>query len=448
MVVATVALVVACRLFDSRPPHIILISVDTLRWDYLGAYGYPEPEISPTINWLAKQGTLFEQAVTTAGTTIPSHGSMLTGLYPRQHGARSNKHGLNPEAVTLAAELSASGYQTGAFASVRFLAKIGKLNRGFQADNLAAFNAKKGWNPQSADETIGQVDDWLDALDRESPFFLFIHLWEPHSPFDLSGWAEGRLGNYDGFLRHGVSTEDLVQRVDEIKRSPEDIRAMRTIYAGEVNRLDKALEGLFVVLRDRELLADSVIIFTSDHGEGLGEGDFIGHGATYNEHVLRVPLIVADFRDIEPQRVSTRVGTIDIAATVADLAGLENRFDWHGDSLMDPASLDPAKSYFAEVEFREETLFGAKSRDSWYDPDAVGIWAGDLKLVEALGRKNLFETSIGNRLPRPVDPLNESIMYHYLVGQIETFREIEKIDSPGEISDSAREELQGLGYVQ
>lgn len=444
-----IAIALSCALLacsgGPARPHIVLISVDTLRWDYLGAYGYDEPEISPTVNWLAEHGTLFEQATASAGTTVPSHGTMLTGLYPRQHGARSNQHGFYPETDTVARALSEAGYATGAFMSVRFMAKIGELNRGFESGNLAVLDAHGSWNPQPGEKTLAQMSSWLDSLSGDRPIFLFLHLWEPHTPFEPTEWSESRMADYDGLLREGLTVELLREHGDEIKQSAEHLEALRALYAGEVNLVDGVLAKFFDGWRERGLLEDTVVIFTADHGEGLGEGERIGHGPTHNEYVLRVPLIIADFRAPRPQRVETRVGTIDIAPTVADLAGLDSRFDLLGQSLLEPEALDPEKPYFAEVALRTS---GEKAQESWYDPNALAVWVGDLKLVSRRDEQSLFATFRGNRPPRPVEPGEETIMLNYLAGLIDTFRETELDLTSGELSEDALEELRGLGYVQ
>lgn len=432
----------------SGPPHVVLISVDTLRWDYLGAYGYEEPNVSPTINWLAQNGTVFEQAVAPAGTTVPSHGTMLTGLYPRHHGARSNHHGLYPETDTIARALGDAQYQTGAFFSTRFMGKAGRLNRHFQSDNMAVLLDKNSPNIQHGDETISQASAWLDSLDPERPAFLFLHLWEVHMPLEPSDWSRARNSGYNGFLNSRLTVDQLLAQADEIRNSPGHLSAMRTLYAGEVNRVDAILDRFFEDWRERGLLENSVVIFTADHGERLGEAGLFGHGPTHDEHVIRVPLIVADFRNPQHRRIETRVGTIDIAPTLADYAGLANRFDRFGYSIRDPDALDPDRPYFAEVELRTSKIDSDKLNQPWYDPNAVAVWVGGLKLESKQGRLALLETHTDNELPESVDPDSEPIMLNYMSGLIDTFRETELDLTESSLSEEELEELRGLGYVQ
>lgn len=432
----------------SGPPHVVLISVDTLRWDYLGAYGYEEPNVSPTINWLAQNGTVFEQAVAPAGTTVPSHGTMLTGLYPRHHGGRSNHHGLYPEIDTIAGAFGDANYRTGAFVSAKFMGAVGELTRGFQSDNMAVLRAKEESVVQTGDKTIAQVSEWLDSLNSEQPVFLFLHLWEVHIPFEPSEWSRLRNADYDGFLSEGMVVNDLHQRSDDIRNSPEHLSALRALYAGEVNRVDAILGRFFEDWRARGLLDNTVVLFTADHGELLGEAGRFGHGATHHELVIRVPLIISDFRDPEHRRIQTRVGTIDIAPTLADLGGLESRFDAVGYSLLDEGALDPERPYFAEVELRTSQRDPDKANAPWYDPNAVTVWVDDLKLESKQGRLSLLETHVENQLPNPVDPESEGTMVNYMSGLIDTFRETELDLTTDGLSEKEREELRGLGYVQ
>lgn len=433
---------------ERPPPNIVLVSIDTLRFDYLGVYGYPDQEISPTIDWLAGNGTVFEQAMASAGTTVPSHGTMLTGLYPRHHGARSNHHALYPEVPTLAQALTAEHYQTGAFVSARFMGRAAKLTRGFEQNNIAELLAIEGLGVQAGEETLAQLFQWVDARNPEAPLFAFVHLWEVHTPFEASDWARSRSESKAPFLETGLTAQQWQKQHRQIRSSPELQAALGHLYAGQVKRVDGVLKAFFDGWRERGLLENTVVIFTADHGERLGENGRFGHGPTHDEHVIRVPLIIADFRDPEPSRIETRVGTIDIAPTVAELAGLEKRFNQVGYSLLDTDDLDPERPYYAEVELRTTEIDADKAGEAWYDPDAVAVWAGNMKLESRLGSSWLLETNAGNELPEPVNPGSEAIMFNYLSGLVDSFRQAELDLTASQLSEEQLEELRGLGYTQ
>jgi len=437
----------ACSGDSGRPPNIVLVSIDTLRWDYLETYGYPEKNVSPTVSWLAENGIVFDQAVVSAGTTVPSHGTMLTGLYPRMHGARSNFHGLYPGTATVTQALAEAGYQTGAFVSVNTLTKVGELGRGFQAQSYPSKDEKKKRQPRSGARTIAEAAKWLDSVDPGKPVFVWLHLWEPHGPYDLTDWGREKMGDYAGMLKDGAKMTHLQKQTSEIVNSKENVAALQALYAGEVNLADRYLGKFLEDWKSRNLLANTVVIFTADHGQGLGERKKMGHGATHAEHVIRVPMIVSDFRSPRHQRVQTRVGAIDISPTIAQLAGLEQSFNWLGSSLLQTESLDPDKPYFAEVELRTQTDEQAV-KETFYDPNAVAVWSGDFKLVVRKGKYQMFETSTGNSFPKPLVLTEEPIMFDYLSGLIEAFQKTKLDMTSGEVTEEQLKELQGLGYTQ
>jgi arylsulfatase A-like enzyme len=325
----------ACTGESESRPNIILVTVDTLRWDYLNSYGFPDAGHSPAVARLASQGVLFENAVTTIGTTIPSHGSMLTGEYARVHGARSNFHHKYPQVPTITTSLAEAGYQTGAYVSNVHMFTVGGLDEGFEATNDQSMNDQPELgNLFTGGNTVRLANRWLESTDADRPFFLWLHLWEPHGPYDVTEWSRSRMADYEGLLRDGMRLEHMQRHKAEVLDSPENTAAMRTLYAGEVHLADRHLGRFLDDLEAKGLLADSVVIFTADHGQSLGEKRKMGHGPVHRETVLRVPLIIADFRNPAPQRVATRVGTIDIAPTIAELAGLNERFDQSGQSLV------------------------------------------------------------------------------------------------------------------
>lgn len=449
LLLAAAALGACSDAVDTRP-NIILISVDTLRWDYLNAYGYPEDDLTPAVNRLARRGMLFENAVATAGTTVPSHGSMLTGLYPRFHGARSNYHKKYPAIRTVTQALQASGYDTGAFVSASFMMKRG-FDAGFDTDNTPFNDPVTGRRPQHGDKTVRQAIEWIDSAFTEQPMFLWLHLWEPHGPYDPTDWSRARLGDYEGFLKDGMSVEQARTRVKDIVGNPDHIRALRTHYAGEVNLADQHLATFLDELEARGLLQNSVVIFTADHGQALAEDGRMGHGAMHYETVIRVPLIVSDFRQRAAGRSQTRVGAIDIAPTIAAAAGLDEPFDYAGRSLLDESGLADDWPYFAEVELRTEQTHKnwEQIKDSkTYDPNAVAVYSGPFKMVYKHDRYELFETGSELQVARPLELQQEPVMADYLQGLIESFHETELDLSKGDISEEELRVLQSLGYVQ
>lgn len=450
MLLAALAILSACAKAPDARPNIILISIDTLRWDYLNPYGYPEADVTPAVNRIAQAGMLFENAVATAGTTVPSHGSMLTGLYPRFHGARSNFHKKYPSIRTVTEALQDSGYDTGAFISAAFMMQRG-LDAGFDTDNTPFRDPVTGRKPQSGEKTVRQAVEWLDSSFTGQPFFMWLHLWEPHGPYDPTDWSRARLGDYDGFLKDGMTVEQARTRVKDIVDDPGHLHALRTHYAGEVNLADLHLVRFLDELEARGLLENSLVIFTADHGQALGEDGNMGHGAMHFETVIRVPLIVADFRQPRPGRSQTRVGIVDIAPTIAAAAGLGEAFDYSGRSLLDAPELADDWPYFAEVELRTKETHKnwERIKDSkTYDASAVAVYSGPFKMTFKHDAFELFETASELTVARPLNLQDEPVMADYLQGLIETFNETELDLSQDEISDEDLRVLQSLGYVQ
>ncbi len=448
LVALSVVAVGSCNHAD-KLPNIVLVSIDTLRWDYLNTYGFAETEFTPATSRLAAHGMVFENAVATAGTTVPSHGSMLTGLYPRLHGARSNLHNKYPTAGTVADSLRQAGYHTGAFVSAGFLIKRG-LAEGFETENITQSAGFRKLNIRRGERTVLQAMSWLEGLSPKQPFFLWLHLWEPHGPYDSSDYSRTQLQEYDGFLKQGVSLDDLKKRGTEILLNPEHLRATRAHYAGEVNRADQYLGQLLDFLEDQGDLDNTIVIMTADHGQGLGAKGTLGHGPTHIETVVRVPLILADFRNRQVGRTETRVSVIDIAPTIAAAAGLAKSFDYGGRSLLEPGKLGDDWPYFVEIALRDskhrnwETIQESKA----YDPNAVAVYSGPLKMTYNRGVHRMFETRSDWVDAQEIDPATEPVMADYLTGLIETFHHNTLDLSSDDISEEDLKVLQGLGYVQ
>jgi arylsulfatase len=440
----------ACLNETVNRPNIIFITIDTLRWDYLSTYGYPEAGISPAADRIAASGTVFDNAVATAGSTIPSHGSMLTGVYARMHGARSNFHGKYPGIPTITPDLVEAGYQTGAFVSNQFLINVGLLGEGFETDNLPFKDSERGGRPQTGDKTVAQATEWLDSLDPGRPAFMWLHLWEPHGPYDPTDWSTERLDEYEGFLKDGVTLDHIRKETGRINEQEAHVEAMRTHYAGEVNLADQHLGQLLDHMQATGWLDNTLIIFTADHGQSLGENKRMGHGPTHRETVIRVPLIIADLRQPAARRVATRVSVIDVAPTIADAAGLERTFDYAGRSLLRPEELGDDWPYFAEVVIRQETdaNWERTKSSTTYDPKALAVYTGPLKMTYQHGRYRLFETGYELLAAREIELASEPVMADYMQGLIDSFQELQLDITADEVAEEDLRILQGLGYTQ
>jgi choline-sulfatase len=290
------------------PPNIVLITLDTTRADRIGTYGYAGAA-TPNLDRLAAAGVRFERALSPVPLTLPAHASLMTGRYPFTHGVRNNGHFVLPDDVpTLAAALASRGYDTAAFVSSFVLDRQFGLNRGFAhyddgLDEIRPGAATSGEAERRGDRTVIAAEAWLrDPARQQSsrPLFLWVHLYDPHEPYQppspFRERFDGRL--YDGEI---AFTDALVGRLLD----------------------DVGFGGARAPL----------VVVAGDHGESLGEHGESTHGLFVYDASLRVPLIVAWPGVLTARIVPDAVRLIDLAPTVADLAGASAIEGAQGESL-------------------------------------------------------------------------------------------------------------------
>lgn len=343
----SLAAVTACSRYErtvapklSRVPraNVLLVTIDTLRRDRVGAFG-SGLELTPAIDRLAADGVRYWHAYSHAPQTLPAHASILTGLIPRHTGVRNNTlTRLEPSTDTLAAVLKEAGYRTAAFVSAFVLDARFGLARGFDVyddrlphANTVSFRVAE----RSGTETLERAGDWILRRPAAStPWFAWVHLFEPHAPYaPAANCARGRIG-----------------------------------YDGEVACVDAALGAWFDRLRNGGALDRTIVIVTADHGESLGEHGETTHGLFAYNATLSVPLFITGAgRGI----AQTPVGHADIMPTVLDIVGISARHPLDGRSLIDPIGAD-RPIYF-------EALDGALTR-GW--APLTGVVRGDVKYID------------------------------------------------------------------
>ncbi len=286
--IAALALVAAA----ATPPNLLLVSIDTLRADRVGCYGYAGGE-TPALDGLARDGLLFEDATVHAPQTRPSHASMLTGLYPFAHGVRDNfSPPLKGDVPTLAGLLKARGYDTAAFIGGFPLAASSGLNRGFDVydDALGGGGAAGALMAErSAAEVVDRARRWLGG--RRRPFFAFVHLYDPHAPYEPP--------------------------------RPFAARYAGRPYDGEVASADAQVGRLLAFLEERGLRGRTLVVATSDHGEGLGDHGEDEHLVYVYDSTLRVPLLVSWPGTLPGgRRVAGQFRGVDLMPTLLELMGV------------------------------------------------------------------------------------------------------------------------------
>jgi arylsulfatase A-like enzyme len=294
---------------------VVVISIDTLRADHLPAYGY-HGVATPHIDALRAESLLFENAYTHCPLTLPAHTSLLTGLLPPEHGVRNNLgYRLDPKHPTLARLLKARGYATGAAVSAYVLRRTTGLDAGFDyyADVETAAGTKAvGEVQRPGPETVRLALEWVRGV-RDRPFLLFVHLFEPHSPYAPPEPFRTRYG-----------------------RS----------YDGEIAAADAAVGTLVAGLRELGVYERSVVVLLSDHGEGLGDHGEAEHGILLYRETLHVPLMLRlPGRGRAATREGAPAGLRDVLPTLARLLGVGVPAAARGRDLLAPAPAADAGVY-------------------------------------------------------------------------------------------------------
>lgn len=316
------------------PTNLVVLSIDTLRPDHLGLYGYDKPT-SPNMDKLAARSVVFEQAVTVHVTTAPAHATILTGLEPLRHGILRNGMRLSRDVPTLAESLAAAGWATGAFVSGWTLQRHTGLDRGFEIydDSLDAPGAGAR---RDGGFTTNRALGWIDnQVVQHRPFFLFLHLFEPHWPY------EPQIADAERFLpfQYVMSTWDKPVHLDRLitvnRLTAAEQREYVARYDGEIVAADRLVDRLLDDLKTLGVADNTVVILLSDHGETLFERPWtMDHGARPYDEQARVPLILS-FPDGQPaRRVADQVSLLDIAPTVFDILDVEPPEGLRGRSLV------------------------------------------------------------------------------------------------------------------
>jgi len=288
--------------FGRRIRHVVLISMDTTRADYLSCYGCLY-KTTPNIDAVAKEGVLFKNVVSSVPLTLPSHSTMMTGTYPTYHGVHDNlDYRLGQSNVTLAETLKENGFKTAGIISTYVLDSQFALDQGFDYydDNFEKKHMVGELNERKGDETTKVAIKWLDE-NKDEKFFLFLHYYDPHSPYDPP----------EPFLSRFIGSR----------------------YAGEIAFTDHCIGRVIDKLKGLGIYDSTLIIITGDHGEMLGEHKEAAHAYFIYQSAIKVPLIFKLPGKSRPKRISGLVGLVDIVPTICSLLGIEPQTQMQGDDL-------------------------------------------------------------------------------------------------------------------
>jgi len=439
----------ACR--ETAPPRLLLlISVDTLRADELGAYG-SRRGLTPHLDSLARESTVFTAAYAPASFTLPSISTLFTGRYPEEMGVFSNESAVPESVPTLATELAARGWRAGAVVGNFVLRRSSGLARGFARfdDDFPQREAVRRWPERGATDTtdtaIEMLDDCTSLVDERC--FLWVHYQDPHGPYDPPGSRRARYLEAERLAPDGG--KELPAGTDskgfgaipayQLLHGRRDVAYYRAGYRGEINYMDEELGRLLEAVDARGLGERTLVVFAADHGESLGEEDvWFCHGARLTDEQVRVPLMIR-VPGRPPARREEAVSLIDVYPTLlALLEGVRATPEGLGrDLFAEGAAGRASHPYLATLKASESTQYALV--DDGYKfivSEREGVFDGRL---HALGRESVDLSAaapqIAARLRQKLWELRERVDR----GVAETRQEL---------SEEDRESLRALGYLE
>jgi arylsulfatase A-like enzyme len=352
---------------DDDRPNVILLSIDTLRADHLSVYGH-EHETSPFIDrTFGEGGTVFENPVSAASNTSPSHMSIFTGLQPSEHGIQTGLERLPIWMHPLAEPLRAAGIETGAVTENGWLSVRHGFGRGF---NIYAENKSPNIMAPTGqvDVTFRRASEWL-ARNANKHFFLFLHTFQVHDPYAPPFEYRNLFVERNGETVGDSSERHLREAV---------------AYDQEIRYTDDQLDLLFRALRANNLDKNTLFIITSDHGEAFLEHGFVRHSAHLYQEVTHVPLLFWGPGVPRGRRVNNLVGHIDLAPTIFDVLGIDQPFTMTGRSLLPLLANGEAAVFEDRPHYSESWSKHAMNHNyllSRFGVPAFGVRFGDLKLA-------------------------------------------------------------------
>lgn len=440
--------------FDKRP-NLILISVDTLRADHLGCYGY-QRETSPHMDELAREGARFVRALSPSPWTLPAHVTMFTGQETSVHNVRSSSNALDENAVTLTEMLHDSGYATFGIGSSPYLKGRFGYAQGFDVydDKLGQISYKKSHYQVTAKKAVNKA---LKAIKqrRDKRWFVFIHFWDVHydyippKPYDRMF-----AGDYDGdFPMHKwEGNKKFRVGMDEA-----DFNYVISQYDGEIAWVDSQIGRLIKYLKKWELYDKTAIVITSDHGEEFLDHGQKGHGHTLFDELIRVPLIVKAPKVDPGLEIECPVSLVDLLPTFVEWGKVKKpSYRGPGRSLLDHIlrrkPCDPRREFFSETRFSNLDKLHAYKRgfEIMLEIDRIKFH----KRVTEPHRELLFNVAVdpleNNDLTANQTDLSEQ-MRDTLIRhgrRNEARRREVKLSKRKKLDPKTRRQLKELGYIQ
>jgi arylsulfatase A-like enzyme len=436
-------------------PNVLLISIDTLRADHLSCYGYAR-KTSPYIDALAREGTRFSRAYTVIPLTGPAHLSLFTSRYPQENGVRRNGVALPDDRaiVTLPQVLRSHGYQTGAFVSSwPLLGRLTHLDRYFASYDEDLPRTYQLFNSSRyAEDVTPRALKWLHKhANKKKPFFLWVHYFDPHEPY---------------LFRPGFDPPDVDKERPYEPPPGQSMRQRMREYDSEIYYTDHNIGKLIDALKAAHIADSTIVVLVADHGESLGQHDYVGHGRHLFEGIIHIPFIVRYPGHVKAgQVIDTPVSIVDVMPTIVDLT---------------VKNVDVAKKkvpvVFSGRSLARSLEYGDNPTDRWiyyltfpgkkgYAPQWLSwIWVQNEELPLRLGRIDDFSKMIWGPAEKKLSIYDLRSDPHELNGHVLTdgnpvyeadisglkkwFLRTETRAAEEKLTDRDEEVLKSLGYVQ
>ncbi len=440
---------------DYRCPdcNVIVITIDSLRADRLGSYGYDLRNTSPNIDRFAEDSVLFTKAYAQASATSQSVSSFMTSKSPSKFPGsyRLGGYKLDYEKVTLAEMLKENGYTTAGIVTNAWFKEEMGFAQGFD-DYYFRFRGETYKPPYiSSNEVNKLASGWLKE-NKDKKFFLWLHYMEPHMPYinhEEYQYDPGYQGKFkDSF---GTLVEEDKYKNPDSKLTDEELYHINALYDGEINYVDNSIGNLLSELKEMGLYNNTVIIFTADHGEEFKERGGVGHGYTLYNELINVPLIIK-VPGVENVKSDNQVRLMDVMPTILDILKVKTDRYFDGVSLL---PLLDREDYNLEVYSKMVTHHSSIiSKDEWklilkfmelkFEPGKHRRW----EKIET--RKELYnlkedpdeQNNLIDEYPETAKKLEKRLMELQMIKEDKPQKE-----SDDEISKRTKEELRSLGYV-
>jgi arylsulfatase A-like enzyme len=440
-------------------PNVLLVVIDTARPDHFSLYGYPR-ETTPNLDRMASSSTLFTRAYSTSSWTVPAHASLFTGLLPGIHGVTQESWKMRLDHVTLAETFWEHGYRTFAAVGNPNVSIKMFFSQGF--DEFHQTWLDEGATDSASHPAVRHFEALLNAPSQR-PFFAFINLMEPHSPY-----VDGpHFDQFETQPELDVDRNDLQDFfMGRVQFGEDELARLRDRYDSEILFADEIVGQLIDELERRGLLDDTVLVVTSDHGEHFGEHDLVDHVFNIYEGNVRIPLMIRYPRILAPGKVNDApIQLHDIFPTLLSLTGNAEVIDSmriQGQDASDPDSLDAMRPLILSYGYPLQVLqsFGEDHDAPRLAPYRRRLWGmreGNMKII--LGDDGSVEVYDLGADPRELRDLTKEEPHRELVAKLEarmrSLVAIEVRDAPimpemeagADFDEATKRQLRSLGYL-